>query len=364
MNDFTSTTGEALGFLSTIDFLRFELWGHDGVTYATALIAFVVFWIGLHTLQDVVIGRLSTLSKRTKNDIDDTLIRIVQTLRPPFFLFLSLYGTLQFFKFSSQIDRIFDVLLLVYLVYQGIQALSVLAQYILVKRMTTEEDPGAKSAMRFLNGLVKGILWLLGLLLILQNVGINISALLAGLGVGGIAIAFALQNVLEDLFSSFSIHFDKPFMVGDFIQVGDYSGEVQKIGVKTTRVKALRGEEIVISNRELTSTKIQNFGKLEERRVAVTFGLTYDTSNEKLKQVRGMIVEIISSLGDDVQFGRVHFKEFGASDLVFELVYFVSTDDYDRYMDVQEDLNLKLKETFEQAKIEFAYPTQTIIVQK
>ena len=199
--------------------------------------------------------------------------------------------------------------------------------------------------------------------MVLSNLGYNVTTLVAGLGIGGLAIAFALQKVLEDIFSSVSIYFDKPFEIGDFIIVGEQMGVVKKIGIKSTRIQALQGEEIVISNRELTSVRIQNFKRMEKRRVAFSFGVLYSTSNAKLKKAIEMVKKIVEK-AEHADLDRVHFKAFGSSSLDFEVVYYLKSRDYNVYMDTQQEINFAIKEAFEKEKIEFAYPTQTIHLAK
>ena len=207
------------------------------------------------------------------------------------------------------------------------------------------------------------MLWAIGLLLILSNLGIDVTSLIAGLGIGGIAIAFALQNILSDLFGSFSIYFDKPFKIGDFIVAGAHSGVVEKIGIKTTRLRALQGEEIVISNTELTSARVQNFKKMEKRRIVSSFGILYETPIEKIKNVKQIVKNIFDSL-ENTELGRIHFKELGDFSLNFEVVYNITTGDYDVYMDAQEKFNFALVEAFEKEGIGFAYPTQKVFLDK
>ena len=172
-----------------------------------------------------------------------------------------------------------------------------------------------------------------------------------------------MQNILEDLFSSFSIYFDRPFEIGDFIVTGSHSGTVSKIGLKTTRIQALQGEEIVISNKELTTSRIQNFKKMKERRVPIMIGTTYDTPNEKLEKIPG-IVEEICTHNDLIRLDRVNFFNFSASSLDYEIILFFSTGDYNSYMAAREQFNLELKAEFEKAGIDFAFPTQTLYLSK
>ncbi|MFC1774805.1 mechanosensitive ion channel family protein [Nanoarchaeota archaeon] len=235
-------------------------------------------------------------------------------------------------------------------------------QKVIRKRLDEEKDADT-SIIDVLGKILKISIWFIAALLILSNLGYNISTLIAGLGIGGIAIAFALQNVLTDIFASFSIYFDKPFKVGDYIVVGADDGIVKKIGIKSTRITTLRGEELVISNKELTESRIHNYKKMKERRVVFSLGVTYDTKNKDLEKIPKM-VESIFSKNKDAKLDRVHFKSFGEFSLNYEIVYFLKTRDYEKYMDVQQVLNLEIKKQFDKAKIDMAFPTQTVIVQK
>ena len=191
----------------------------------------------------------------------------------------------------------------------------------------------------------------------------DIKSILAGLGIGGIALALAAQDTLKNFFGSLVIIADKPFEIGDFIVVGSNNGIVKKIGIKTTRIQTLQGEELIISNKELTESRIQNFGRMRERRIQFNFGVCYETPLEKLKKIPEIVKEIITNI-EKTRLDRVHFKEFGDSALIFEVVYYVLSPDYSEYMDIQQKINFALKESFEKEKIEFAYPTQTIYLAK
>jgi len=210
---------------------------------------------------------------------------------------------------------------------------------------------------------VKVIIWAIGGLLVLSNLGVNVTSLIAGLGIGGVAIALALQNILSDLFASFSIYFDKPFEVGDFIVVGANSGTVEKIGIKTTRIRALQGEEVIISNAELTKSRVQNFKKLKERRVVVRPGVLYETKHELLKEIPTLLQKAVDAT-EKTRFDRANLAEYGDSAIVFELVYYVLSGDYKEYMNLNEKILLAVKEAFDKKGIEFAYPTQTVYVRQ
>jgi small-conductance mechanosensitive channel len=201
------------------------------------------------------------------------------------------------------------------------------------------------------------------LLLDLYNLGVNITALVAGLGVGGIAVALAVQTILGDLFASLSIVLDKPFVVGDFLVVDDMLGAVEYVGLKTTRIRSLSGEQLVFSNSDLLSSRIRNYGRMFERRVSFDVGVTYQTPRDKLIKIPVIIRDAVEGQ-DKTRFDRSHFKAYGDFALVFESVYYVLGPDYNEYMDIQQAINLHLHECFEQEGIEFAYPTQTVFVKQ
>jgi len=340
-----------------------NFWGNSVADYAVAVVTFIVFLILLKLIQVILLQYLKKLSKRTKTDIDDTFIGIVGSIRPPFYSFLAFYLALLFLNVSGAVEQVVNVILLIWVVYQVVIAVQILIDYVIKKKFADNEEEGTAGVTAFISGLLKAALWAIGLLLVLSNMGVNITSLVAGLGIGGLAIAFALQNILADLFSSLAIHIDKPFQVGDFIVIGEHKGVVKKIGVKTTRIQALQGEEIVIANQELTSSRVQNFKKMEERRSSFSVGVTYETPAEKVQSIPGIIKNIIESM-EEVRFDRANLKEFADSALVFEIVYYVSSGDYTKYADIQQDINFKIMEAFQKDGIEFAYPTQTVYVNK
>jgi small-conductance mechanosensitive channel len=221
------------------------------------------------------------------------------------------------------------------------------------------EDPTASSGITLMSLFGRIVLWAFVLLVILENLGVNVTTLVASLGVGGIAIGLATQNILSDLFASLSILLDKPFEVGHFIIVGEHLGTVEKIGLKTTRLRSLSGELLVFGNNDLLSSRIRNYTQFWERRVVFTFGVLYSTPADRLKQIPAMVRGIIEGI-DQTRFDRAHFKEFGDFSLNFEVVYYVLSPDYVVYMDTQEKINLAVFEAFEKQGIGFAYPTQTI----
>jgi small-conductance mechanosensitive channel len=211
--------------------------------------------------------------------------------------------------------------------------------------------------------ITKILLWTIILLIALDNLGINISALVAGLGIGGIAVALAVQNILGDLFASFSIFLDKPFVIGDFIIVDTYLGTIEHIGLKTTRVRSFSGEQLVFANADLLKSRIRNYKRMYERRVVFTLGVIYQTSYEKLKKIPEIIQDIIEKQ-TQTRFDRAHFKEYGPYSLNFEIVYWVESPDYNLYMNIQQKTNLEIFQRFDDENIEFAYPSQSLYINK
>jgi small-conductance mechanosensitive channel len=222
-------------------------------------------------------------------------------------------------------------------------------------------DPSRVTTVQVVGFLVRIGLWCLVALLVLANLGVEITPLLAGLGVGGIAVALAVQTVLKDLLASLSIMLDKPFVIGDFLNLGTEMGTVEYIGLRTTRLRSTSGEQLVLSNADLLESRIRNFGRMRERRIVFTLGVTYATPRAKLVRIPQLVREAIEAQ-KLTRCDRCHFKAYGDFSLNFETVFFVGVPDYNTYMDIQQAINLRIHELFEQEGIEFAFPTQTLYV--
>ncbi len=339
--------------------------GDDTVaTFALAGGVFLIVWLGFWLFRTIILSNLKKLAKRTKTDLDDTLVALVAEIPGWFYRLIALYLGLQFLTLGEWrwlVDAIFTILV----IYRAVIFLQHFVVYSL-ERVWARTPAQRATNQTALNGvrMLSGIaLWSAGLLLALANLGFEINALIAGLGVGGIAIAFALQNILGDLFSSFAIYFDQPFKIGDYIVVGEQSGTVKRIGLKTTRITALQGEEIIISNQELTNSRIQNFKKMEKRRVLFAIGVIYDTPTAKLKKIPSLIEKAVAQ-AKNCTFDRCHFKEFGDFSLNFEIAYYFAGNDYKKYLDARQGINLAIRELFEKEKIEMAFPTQTVYIAK
>ena len=359
-----------MNFDSITDFilklnLEREILGNAVGDYVATIGVFVVLAVALKFIQWLILLKLAALAKKTKTDIDDMLITIVKSLKPAFYYIVAFFFAVRTIEFSVIGDKIVNGIFVTIIAYQIVIALQILIDYVIKKKFTDSDGDGVvdNSIVSLMSGMAKFALWAIGLLMVLTNLGVNVTGLVAGLGVGGLAIAFALQGVFADLFASFSIYLDKPFSVGDYIVVGEHRGNVEKIGIKTTRIRAPQGEEIVISNQELTSVRVQNFKKLQKRRISTQFGVTYDTPTEKVKNIPGILQKIVED-EKITQFDRAYFTKFGDSALLFDLVYYVDSDVYTDYLSAQQNMNLKIKEAFEKEGIVMAYPTQTIYLAK
>lgn len=334
-------------------------------TWVTGLSATLMLFLALNVLTRNTIKRLKKAALKTKNEIDDLILDLLGKTNSLIVLVLSVYVGTQLINLPPSADRLVGAATVLVLLLQGLIWGNELITYILQKyndRMA-EKDPHSVSTIGLLGLVARCLLWAGIILLALDNLGIDITAMVAGLGIGGLAIALAAQNILTDLFSSLSIFLDKPFQVGDFIIVGDHLGTVEKIGIKTTRIKSLTGEQIIISNTELLGARIRNFKRMEERRIIFILGVTYQTPHEKLAAIPDMIKKIVDTQ-DGARIDRVHFKEYGASSLDFEIVYYVMSPEYNVYMDIHHKVNLAIYKQFEDEKIEFAYPTQTLFLEK
>ncbi len=237
------------------------------------------------------------------------------------------------------------------------------SQYVVDTFVIPTKSEQEQNKIKPLLSFFKLLIWLLGLLYLLHYLGFNVSTALAGLGIGGIAVALAAQTLLGDLFSYFVINFDKPFEIGDFLIFDDKLGVVEKIGIKSTKIRALGGEQLVVSNSNLINSRLHNYKRMPRRRVLFNFGVVYQTPADKLKQIPDLVKQFVEE-NERAQFDRSHFKAFGNFSLDFENVYYINTNDYNVYMDVQQEINLKIFQKFEQMGISFAYPTQTLFMNK
>ncbi|HKL16824.1 MAG TPA: mechanosensitive ion channel family protein [Patescibacteria group bacterium] len=335
--------------------------GNTFQSYAIFLLIILGVVIVLKIFQKVILHRLKKITQKTENNIDDFAVSMVQSFGFWFLFYIGVYFGAKTLNLNPILSKALDALLIAWLVYRIAFWVERFFNYLLDKKKDVEE--GEKSSFRLIGTILKIVVWVLGILLVLSNLGVNISSLIAGLGIGGIAAALAIQNILGDLFSSFAIYFDKPFVPGDFIVVGDYKGIVEKIGIKTTRIKSLQGEEIIISNKDLTSARVQNFKKMTDRRVSFDFGLEYNTPQDRLQKAKKAVAEIIKKT-QKARLDRINFIEFGDSSLKFEAVYYIESPDFNVYREIHEKILLNIRKSFKELELSFAFPTQTIYLEK
>lgn len=327
---------------------------------AVVLFVAVFFWLAVRFL----LRRLSKIVVRTSTPFDDLVFRLLGRTKFIFLIVVSVYvGSLvvQLPDVANRVLRVFSVLALLFQAgYWGNALISYWIDRSIRDRLSS--DARKATSLSALGFVAKVAVWSVVILIGLDNIGVDITALIAGLGVTGIAISLAVQNILGDLFASLSIVVDKPFEIDDFVVVGELSGTVEKIGLKSTRVRSLSGEQIIFGNSDLLSSRIRNYKRMNERRIVFELGVAYDTPQEQLETIPEMVREIVKRQ-KDARFDRCHFKSYGDFALLFETVYFMLIPDYAAYMDVQQAINLAIHERFDAAGIDFAYPTQTIYLE-
>jgi small-conductance mechanosensitive channel len=318
------------------------------------VIAVVVFAL-LKVLFRLVSCNLERLAKRTTSHYDDVLSHTLSKTRFWFFGAIALFCGLQAIDLGKYEFLPLKVLTITTFLQIGLWGSTAFG--LLSHRLAKN----AKSAQVLIRFTGEFVVWVLVGMLVLDNLGVKVASLLAGLGIGGIAVALAVQKVLGDLLASASIMLDKPFEPGDFITTGSFSGTVEEIGLKSTRIRANTGEQVVISNSDLLESRIQNFRRMNERRVNLSLGVTYQTTPENLRKVVGLVKGIIEAQ-ELARYDRGHLSQFGDSSINYEFVYWITRPDYLAFMDTQQTVNLAITDAFATHHIDFAYPTQTVYV--
>lgn len=347
-----------------LNLLEVTYFGNTVQSYLIAFGVLLATLIFFQILKKRIFVKLELWASKTKTDLDDEVIKTVETVPGLLYFFAALYFSMQFLVLHRVLEKMVEVIVVILLIYWATKVASELIEYGVAKVAKKQDGKRQKTTTYYaLNLIAKILLWSTGFLLILSNLGVNISALVASLGIGGIAIALAIQNILGDIFSSFSIYLDKPFEVGDYIIIGDHQGTVKKIGLKTTRIEALQGEEIVVSNNELTSSRVRNFKRMKKRRVVFVLGVSYHTPHKILKKIPKLMKAVVGGV-KKTTFDRSNFASFGDFSLNFETVYYLESNDYTEYMNTQQKINLAVVEAFEKEGIEIAFPTQTVYLHR
>lgn len=345
------------------DWLDTEYAGNSLTQWLVAAGVLVGGTILLLILRRLLVGRLTKLAQRTATDVDDLAVDLIRRTRFYFLVAVSLVAGTLALEVPAAWMRARHVFIVVAVLLQlGVWGNGIITYWIEHYVRRTGRTGSTATTLTAMGYLGRGILWSLLLLLALDNLGFEITTIITGLGIGGIAIALAVQNILGDLFGALSIVLDKPFVVGDFIVVDAFSGTVEHIGLKTTRLRSLSGEQIVMANAELLKSRIRNYQSLRERRQVFLVGVQYDTPPELVERIPGMIREAVQAQ-PLARFDRAHFMRFGDSSLDFETVYFVLSAEYNAFMDTQQAINLLLLRRFAEEGIQFAFPTRTVVVQ-
>ncbi len=332
--------------------------------YLTTLAMMAIGWTLVRIAKGIFLKKLKRWAEKTESKQDDIFISGMERFVVPLINFGIFYYSLNYLTWSPKMERAISYVTITVTTYFVIRLVTSSLQKMLLTYLRGQENGEQK--VKEVGGIafvINAIIWSVGIIFLFNNLGYNVTAILTGLGVGGIAVALAAQNILGDLFNYFVIFFDQPFEIGDFIIVDDKMGVVDHIGIKTTRIQCLSGEQLVISNTDLTKSRIHNFKRMKRRRVVFHLGLVYQTSLEGLKVVPGLIKQIIEEQANTI-FDRAHFSDYGNFSLNFEIVYYIESSDYNLYMDIQQAINLRLLEEFQKRKIQFAYPTQTILFDK
>ena len=323
----------------------------------------VIFFLIVVVAKRVVHKKLSAFAANTVTIWDDLLAELIGRLNILFVLIIAVYIG----SFRVSVPESVRAIL------EHVTGIAVLIQVAILcthsvgfwvdryRKQKLASNAGAVTTLTSVGFVLRMLIWIILFLIALDNLGINITTLIAGLGISGIAVALAIQNILGDLFASFSIVLDKPFVIGDFIIIDDCMGTVEHVGLKTTRIRSLSGEQLIFANADMLKSRIRNYKRMNERRVVFSIGVVYQTPYEKIRQIPEMIRKAVES-NSPTRFDRAHFKEYGDFALKFEVVYWIQNPDYTVYMDIQQAINLDLYKQFAEAGIEFAYPTQTLLL--
>ena len=335
--------------------------GYEMPDLAAAVAAAIGVFLALWLARSLIRRKYARLAETDATELLEIPLQTASRTTLPFLLVVAAAAGLAIFgvegRVASGAQKVFTI---AFFWQAGLWISTALVAWLDHRRnVTLNEDKAVAGSIGIIRFVARVAVWAMVLLLTLDNLGVDITALVAGLGIGGIAVALALQNVLGDLLASLSIALDQPFVIGDFVIVGEHMGTVEYIGIKSTRLRSLTGEQIVMSNADLLSSRLRNYGRMYERRVVFTLGVTYETPRDKLRRIAPLLREIVEAQ-DGVRFDRAHFAKYGPYSLDFEIVYHVRSPDFGRYMDAQQAINFRIHEAFEALGVEFAYPTQTL----
>lgn len=341
-----------------MDFLEQVYFQNTVLQYAIFLGALLLSVALIFVIGRIVLKQIAKRNERAQTTVGVYLLTGIKRYLLPVAYFTAFYYSTRILTLGDTLSKVVSTVSVLFSIFMGAMFFSSLAAYFFGK-LGKDKDESGQLAIKWLVRIAQILIWTIALILFLDNIGVKITSLVTGLGIGGVAIAFAAQNVLTDIFCFFTIFFDKPFELGDFITAGEHMGTVEHIGIKTTRLRALGGEQLIVSNADLTGARIRNYKTMQRRRVLFTLGVTYDTPSEKLKQIPDLVKKVVDET-ENAEFARAHFAAYGAYSLNIEIVYFVLTAEYDEYMDINQRVNFGIMEGFERLGVAFAFPTTTV----
>ena len=337
-------------------------WGNSVQSYLVAAGVLLGILLVVRVARAIIVKRVGRMASRTETRLDDIVVGMVSATKTWLTLIVALYAASLFLVLPAELAaKVHTAAVIALLVQIGVWSTAAIGATVrrLREKKMAEGDTAGIGILMMMGFVGRLVAWAVLVLLILDNLGVDVTALVAGLGIGGIAIALAVQSVLQDLFASVSIMLDRPFEIGDTISVDTMTGTVQHIGVKTTRVKSVNGEELIFSNADLLKSRIRNMKRMQERRIVFMLGVSYDTPADVVEKLPGILAELIQA-EKEVRLDRSHFRGFGESSLDMELAYFVTTPDYLVFMDIQQRFNLALLRRLQELKVSIAFPSRTL----
>ncbi len=344
--------------------LERSFWNNTVFDYLFVLGVIIVGIFVIRIIKGPVLRKVKTLTSKTASGVDDYVVDSVERFGVPALYILLVSWAVRLLNLSPVLMGIIDFLTTIIVTVLIIRFISSTILMLLTRYV--RQQSGGEEKVKQLYGImviINVFIWTVGILFLLDNRGYDVTAIIASLGIGGIAIALAAQNIVGDIFNYFVIFFDKPFEVGDFVVIDEKNGVIEYVGLKTTRIKTLSGEQLVFSNSDLTNSRIHNFKKMERRRIVFKIRTTYETTHTQLKEVPGLLKAIVTEQ-KPVTFDRAHFLAYTDSGLDFEVVYYVESGDYNLYMDIQQSINLRIHEEFESRNINVAVPTRTLYINR
>jgi len=340
-----------------------QIWmGNSVQMYAIVIGEIIIVWILFRLFRKFIFSFLKKFTSRTASQVDDALVAAAEKFIIPYIYLAINYGIIQQLTLTLHAEHILKVAFAVITAYYFVRFINHAIHLSVLLYMERKHESAER--ISHLSGIlivVKALVWIIGILMLIENLGYNITTIITGLGIGGIAIALAAQNILTDLFSYFVIFFDKPFEIGDAISVNNVAGTVERIGIKTSHIRSVTGEQLIMPNTELVKSTIKNFKRLQRRGIIFKINVRYDTSEEKLKTLPQLIESIISKQ-QYTTFDRCHLIAFGDFGLAYEVLYFIEDADYKTYLNIQQNIHLEIIQTFSEHGIDFAFPGQQFML--